>query len=138
MAVATETTRFGVNGVNIGLFCSTPMVALSRNIGRKKAFELLTTGEFLTAAQAQEHGLVNRVTSEDGLAAEARALAEKVASKLGYAVRVGKRAYYEQLEMTLDAAYAFTGRVIAENMLHRDTAEGIQAFLEKRPPDWND
>jgi enoyl-CoA hydratase/carnithine racemase len=138
MAVAAETARFGVNGVNIGLFCSTPMVALSRNIGRKKTFELLTTGDFLSADQALEMGLVNRVTSEDDLAAEARSLADKVASKLGSAVRVGKRAFYEQLEMTLDAAYAHTGRVIAENMLHRDTAEGVQAFLEKRPPNWPD
>jgi len=137
MAVAAETTRFGVNGVNIGLFCSTPMVALSRNIGRKKTFELLTTGDFLTAAQALEMGLVNRVAAEDALAAETLALAEKVASKLGSAVRVGKRAFYEQLEMTLDGAYAHTGRVIAENMLHRDTAEGVQAFLEKRDPDWS-
>jgi enoyl-CoA hydratase/carnithine racemase len=136
MAVAAETTRFGVNGVNIGLFCSTPMVALSRNIGRKKTFELLTTGDFLTAAQALDHGLVNQVAAEDALECETRALADKVASKLGSAVRVGKRAFYEQLEMTLDAAYAHTGRVIAENMLHRDTAEGVQAFLEKRDPDW--
>jgi enoyl-CoA hydratase/carnithine racemase len=136
MAVAAETTRFGVNGVNIGLFCSTPMVALSRNIGRKKTFELLTTGDFLTAALALDHGLVNRVAAEDALESETRALADKVASKLGSAVRVGNRAFYEQLEMTLDAAYAHTGRVIAENMLHRDTAEGVQAFLEKRDPDW--
>ena len=136
MAVAAESTRFGVNGVNIGLFCSTPMVALSRNIGRKKAFELLTTGDFLSAGQALELGLVNRVAAEEAVEAETMALAGKVASKLGSAVRVGKRAFYEQLEMTLDAAYAHTGRVIAENMLHRDTAEGVQAFLEKRPPNW--
>lgn len=136
MAVAASSARFGVNGVNIGLFCSTPMVALSRNIGRKQAFELLTAGEFLTAGKAVELGLVNRAVPDDSLAAETRALADKVASKLGSAVRVGKRAFYEQLEMTLDSAYAHTGRVIAENMLHPDTAEGVQAFLEKRPPDW--
>jgi enoyl-CoA hydratase/carnithine racemase len=136
MAVAAEGTRFGVNGVTVGLFCSTPMVALSRNIGRKKTFELLSTGDFLSAGQALEMGLVNRVAPADGLDAETRALADKVADKLGYAVRVGKRAFYEQLEMTLDAAYAHTGRVIAENMLHRDTAEGVQAFLEKRKPNW--
>ena len=138
MAVAAATAQFGVNGINIGLFCSTPMVALSRNIGRKKTFELLTTGEFLSADQALGLGLVNRVAPADALAAETRALAEKAASKLGSAVRVGKRAFYEQLEMTLDAAYDHTGRVIAENMLDRDTAEGVQAFLEKRPPDWPD
>ena len=136
MAVASEAARFGVNGVNIGLFCSTPMVALSRNIGRKKTFELLTTGDFLLADQALEMGLVNRVAPEDGLAAETLELAEKVAAKLGSAVRVGKRAFYQQLEMSLDDAYAHTGRVIAENMLHPDTAEGVQAFLEKREPDW--
>jgi enoyl-CoA hydratase/carnithine racemase len=136
LAVAAEGTRFGVNGVNIGLFCSTPMVALSRNIGRKKTFELLTTGDFLSAAQALDLGLVNRAAPDDALESETLSLAEKVASKLGSAVRVGKRAFYEQLEMTLDAAYAHTGRVIAENMLHRDTAEGVQAFLEKRNPDW--
>ena len=138
LAVAASSARFGVNGINIGLFCSTPMVALSRNIGRKQAFELLTTGEFLSAEKAVELGLINRAVPEHGLAAETRVLADKVASKLGSAVRVGKRAFYEQLEMSLDDAYAHTGAVIAENMLHRDTAEGVQAFLEKRPPDWPD
>ncbi len=138
MAVAASSARFGVNGINIGLFCSTPMVALSRNIGRKQAFELLTTGEFLSAEKAVELGLINRAVPEADLAAETRALAGKVASKLGSAVRVGKRAFYDQLEMTLDAAYAHTGRVIAENMLDPDTAEGVQAFLEKRKPDWPD
>ncbi|MEO1494343.1 MAG: enoyl-CoA hydratase [Pseudomonadota bacterium] len=138
MAVAAETTRFGVNGVNIGLFCSTPMVALSRNIPRKHAFEMLTTGDFLDAGAARDAGLVNRVVSEDDLADAARGLADQVAAKLGSAVRVGKRAFYEQLEMPLDAAYAHTGRVIVENMLHADTAEGVQAFIEKRPPDWPD
>src|SRR6056297_3440872 len=136
MAVAAEGTRFGVNGVNIGLFCSTPMVALSRNIGRKKTFELLTTGDFLTAGEAEAHGLVNRVVPEGEQGREAMALAERVAGKLGVAVRIGKRAFYEQIEMPLDQAYAHTGRAIAENMLHRDTAEGVQAFIEKRTPNW--
>ena len=136
MAVAAEGTRFGVNGVNIGLFCSTPMVALSRNIGRKKTFELLTTGEFVEAGEAARLGLVNRVVPDGELADAAGALAAKVAGKLGPAVRIGKRAFYEQAEMPLDQAYAHTGRVMAENMLHPDTAEGIQAFLEKRAPAW--
>ena len=136
MAVAAEGARFGVNGVNIGLFCSTPMVALSRNIGRKKTFELLTTGGLLPAEDARELGLVNCVVAEEKLEDETRALAATVASKLASAVRVGKRAFYEQIEMTVDAAYAHTGRVIAENMMHPDTNEGIQAFIEKRPPDW--
>ena len=138
MAVAASSARFGVNGVDIGLFCSTPMVALSRNIGRKQAFEMLTTGDFLSAEQALDLGLINRAVPEADLAAETRALAARVASKLGSAVRIGKRTFYQQLEMTLDDAYAHTGRVIAENMLDADTAEGVQAFLEKRPPDWPD
>jgi enoyl-CoA hydratase/carnithine racemase len=136
MAVASDQARFGVNGVNIGLFCSTPMVALTRNIPAKHAFELLTTGEFVDAARAERLGLVNRVTGAQALSAETRALATTVAGKLASAVQVGKRAFYEQAEMTLDAAYAHTGRVMAENMLHRDTAEGVAAFLEKRAPKW--
>jgi len=136
MAVAGAGTRFGVNGVNIGLFCSTPMVALSRNIPRKQAFEMLTTGQFIDAERAMSLGLVNRVVAEAELPDSARDLAETVAAKLGAAVRIGKRAFYEQLEMGLDAAYAYTGEVMVENMLHRDTAEGISAFLEKRPPGW--
>ena len=136
MAVAAKGTRFGVNGVNIGLFCSTPMVALSRNIPRKQAFEMLTTGSFIDANRAKELGLVNRVVAADSLAAETEGLAQTVADKLGVAVRIGKRAFYDQLEMTAAEAYAHTGQVMVENMLHRDTAEGISAFIEKRPPEW--
>jgi enoyl-CoA hydratase/carnithine racemase len=137
LAVAASDTRFGVNGVNIGLFCSTPMVALSRNIGRKKAFELLTTGDFLDAAKAEEMGLINRAVSPEQLESETAALAEQIASKLGLAVKIGKSAYYTQLEMGLEEAYAYTGRAIVENMLHRDTEEGIAAFLDKRAPNWD-
>ena len=136
LAVAASDCRFGVNGVNIGLFCSTPMVALSRNAPRKQVFEMLVTGEFIEAARAREIGLVNRVVAPEDLEAETEALAEKVAAKLGTAVRIGKRAFYDQLEMPLEEAYAFTGEVMVENMLYRDTEEGISAFLEKRPPDW--
>lgn len=136
MAVAAEGTKFGVNGVNIGLFCSTPMVALSRNIPRKAAFEMLTTGEFIEAGRAREMGLVNRVVPPDDLAAEAYRLAGTLASKLGSAVRIGKRAFYDQIQMPVEAAYAYTGQVMVENMLNRDTEEGIAAFLEKRHPDW--
>lgn len=136
MAVAAEGTRFGVNGVNIGLFCSTPMVALSRNIPRKRAFELLVTGEFMEAQEAKAQGLVNRVVPADALAAETRGLAETVASKLGSAVAIGKRAFYDQIELPLDAAYAHAGEVMVTNMLERDTDEGITAFLEKRAPSW--
>ncbi len=137
MAVAAEGTRFGVNGVNIGLFCSTPMVALSRNIPRKHAFEMLTTGAFIDAARAAELGLVNKVVPHDALATETAALAETVAGKLGAAVKIGKAAFYKQIEMGLHDAYAYTGDVMVQNMLHRDTEEGIAAFLDKRPPNWD-
>lgn len=137
MAVAAEGTRFGVNGVNIGLFCSTPMVALSRNIARKQAFEMLVTGQFITAQRAEALGLINKVVPADALEAETQALADLVASKLGAAVKIGKSAFYEQAQMTLDDAYAYTGDVMVENMLYRDTEEGIAAFLEKRAPDWS-
>ena len=136
MAVAAEGTRFGVNGVNIGLFCSTPMVALSRNIPRKQAFEMLTTGAFIEADRAADLGLVNRVVPHDALEAETMGLADTVAAKLGSAVRIGKRAFYDQLQMPLDAAYAHTGEVMVENMLNRDTEEGIAAFIDKRAPAW--
>lgn len=136
MAICADTAKFGVNGVNIGLFCSTPMVALSRNIPRKHAFEMLTTGEFLPPERARDLGLVNHVVPEAELETETRALAGKVASKLGSAVKVGKQAYYEQLEIGLDAAYMHTSRVIVNNLLHPDTVEGMQAFMEKRPPNW--
>lgn len=137
LAVAAEGTRFGVNGVNIGLFCSTPMVALSRNIPRKLAFEMLTTGQFIEATRAAELGLVNRVVPGTDLATETQALAETLAGKLGAAVRIGKEAFYRQQMLPLDQAYAYTGDVMVENMLYRDTKEGIAAFIEKRDPDWS-
>lgn len=136
MAIAAQGTRFGVNGVNIGLFCSTPMVALSRNIHRKQAFEMLTTGEFVSADRAVELGLINRAVPEDKLAAETDRLADLVASKLGAAVKIGKEAFYTQIALPTDQAYAYTGDVMVQNMLRADTAEGIDAFLGKRPPDW--
>ena len=136
MAVAADSTRFGVNGVNIGLFCSTPMVALSRNIPRKQAFEMLTTGQFINAERARELGLVNRIVSEDELEEATTELAETVASKLAVAVKIGKEAFYNQLQMPLSEAYDYTGSVMAENMLFRDTEEGISAFIEKRDPNW--
>jgi len=136
LAVSAESCRFGVNGVNIGLFCSTPMVALSRNVHPKQAFEMLVTGEFASARRARELGLVNRVVPDDQLEAETAALADLIASKLGSAVRTGKRAFYDQLGLPLDKAYELTGAVMVENMMDRDTNEGISAFLEKRKPDW--
>ena len=136
LAVAAEGTRFGVNGVNIGLFCSTPMVALTRNIPTKQAFEMLTTGEFVDADRAKEIGLINRVVPVEALGVEAQALAETIAGKLGAAVRIGKRAFYDQLNLPLEAAYAHTGAVMAENMLHAQTEKGIAAFLDKRTHEW--
>ncbi|MEW2914540.1 enoyl-CoA hydratase [Leisingera sp. JC11] len=138
LAVAAEATKFGVNGVNIGLFCSTPMVALSRNIPRKQAFELLTTGEFIDAARAVELGLANRAVPLEELETETTRLAETIAAKLGAAVKIGKQAFYEQLQMPLDQAYAYTSGVIVENLMYRDTIEGMAAFIEKRPPDWQE
>ncbi|WP_170413090.1 enoyl-CoA hydratase [Ruegeria atlantica] len=136
LAIAAEGTRFGVNGVNIGLFCSTPMVALSRNIPRKQAFEMLTTGDFISADRAAELGLINRAVPEMLLEHETMALAEQLADKLGSAVKVGKQAFYKQLDMPIEQAYTYTGEVMAQNMMHRDTEEGISAFIEKRPPNW--
>ena len=137
LAVAEENTRFGVNGVNIGLFCSTPMVALSRNVPMKHAFEMLTTGEFIGAERALEIGLINKIAPHGDLEALTDSLAVLITDKLGTAVKIGKRAFYSQLEMPLDAAYDYTRDVMVENMLQRDTAEGISAFIEKRHPDWN-
>lgn len=136
LAVAATTARFGVNGVNIGLFCSTPMVALSRNIPRKRAFEMLMTGDFLDAATAAEVGLINRAVPAETLRAEATALAERIAAKLDTAVRIGKRTFYDQLELPAAGAYALTQAAMVENMMADDTAEGIAAFIEKRPPNW--
>ena len=136
LAVAAEGTRFGVNGVNIGLFCSTPMVALSRNIPRKQAFEMLTTGDFITAERAAALGLINRVVPEDQLEQETNSLAKKLEAKLGAAVKIGKQAFYQQLPMPTGQAYAYTAEVMAQNMMNRDTKEGITAFIEKRSPNW--
>lgn len=136
LAIAAEGTKFGVNGVNIGLFCSTPMVALSRNIPRKQAFEMLTTGHFIDATRAEELGLINRRVPAENLSDETTKLAETLAGKLGAAVKIGKQAFYQQLQMPLDQAYGYTGDVMVENMLYRDTEEGIAAFIEKRDPDW--
>lgn len=136
LAVAAQDTKFGVNGVNIGLFCSTPMVALTRNIPRKNAFEMLTTGTFISADRAAELGLINKSVPNELLAEHSLALAEQISGKLGAAVRIGKQAFYEQLQMPLADAYAYTGDVMVQNMALPDTEEGIAAFLEKRPPNW--
>lgn len=136
MAVAAEGTRFGVNGVNLGLFCSTPGVALARAVPRKMAFEMLSTGEFISAERAREIGLVNRVVAPEALTAETMALAQVVANKLPSAVALGKGAFYAQIEQPLAEAYRLAGGRMVDNIMEADTAEGIQAFIEKRPPDW--
>jgi enoyl-CoA hydratase/carnithine racemase len=136
LAIAAEGTRFGVNGVNIGLFCSTPMVALTRNVPRKMAFEMLTTGRFVDAEEARAMGLVNRVVPAGDLDAAAMALAETLAAKLSSAVRIGKQAFYAQAQMPVADAYAWAGEVMVANMLDQDTEEGIAAFIDKRPPGW--
>ena len=137
MAVAADDTRFGVNGVNIGLFCSTPMVALTRNIGRKAAFEMLTTGRFINAHEAQENGLINRYVAADALEQETQTLALTIAAKLPLAVRIGKEAFYKQIQLGTSQSYTYTGDVMVQNMLDQHTNEGINAFLEKRDPNWH-
>jgi len=136
LAVAATHATFATPGVNIGLFCSTPMVALSRNVPRKRAMEMLLLGEQLGADKAAEYGLVNRVVAPGRVLAEALALADLIASKPKATVAIGKEAFYRQLEMELDEAYIYTAGVMVENMLHAEAKEGIGAFLEKRQPDW--
>ena len=136
LAVAVETARFAVSGVNLGLFCSTPSVALSRNVGRKAAFEMLVTGAFIGAAEAREKGLVNRVVPADRLDAEIESMVAAIASKPRVAVALGKQLFYRQMEAGIEAAYADAGRTMACNMMEPDTLEGVQAFIEKRPPNW--
>ena len=136
LAVAAEDARFATPGVNIGLFCSTPMVALSRNVSRKHAMEMLLLGEMIPAEQAATYGLVNRVVPDAELLKEAIALAAKIAAKSPLTVATGKAAFYMQAEMPLSEAYKYAARVMVENMMARDAEEGIGAFLEKRKPKW--
>jgi enoyl-CoA hydratase/carnithine racemase len=138
LAVASTEARFGVNGINAGLFCSTPMVALSRNVGRKAAMELLLTGDLIDAARAREMGLVNQVVPPDELDGAVAALAARIAGKSARAVAIGKEGFYRQAEMGLDDAYAYASKAMACNMMARDAAEGIDAFLAKRAPVWTD
>ena len=136
LAIAAETARFSTPGVNIGLFCSTPMVALSRNVAPKHAMEMLLTGDMIDAPAAERIGLVNAVVPEAGLEVAVAALAARIASKSPLTLRTGKEAFYRQREMGLEEAYAYASRVMAENMLSRDAEEGIDAFIEKRTPVW--
>jgi enoyl-CoA hydratase/carnithine racemase len=136
LAIAGASARFATPGVNIGLFCSTPMVALSRTVTRKHAMEMLLTGDMITAARAAEMGLVNRVVPDQALQDEVQQLALHIASTSSVAIRMGKAAFYQQLEMGLSDAYAFAGSVMTRNMLEAEAHEGIGAFLDKRAPRW--
>jgi enoyl-CoA hydratase/carnithine racemase len=136
LAVAADTARFATPGVDIGLFCSTPMVALTRAVGRKPAMEMLLTGDMVSAARARELGLVNRVVPANDLNAETLALARQIAAKSPLTVAIGKEAFYRQAEMDLPSAYAYASEVMTRNMLARDAEEGIDAFLAKRQPHW--
>lgn len=136
LAIASSTARFATPGVNIGLFCSTPMVALSRNVSRKHAMEMLLTGEMIPAEDAHRIGLINRVVASEALAAETMKLAELIATKPHGTLKIGKEAFYKQVEMGLSDAYDYASRVMTENMLAAEAAEGIGAFVEKREPKW--
>ena len=136
LAVAAEGTRFAVSGVNLGLFCSTPSVALSRNLGRKQAFEMLVTGDFIDANQAREKGLVNAVVPAEALDAEVERLAASICAKPAAAIAAGKGLFYKQLEMGIEAAYQLAGQTMACNMMDESALEGVQAFIEKRAPSW--
>ena len=138
LAVASDTAQFCTPGVHIGLFCSTPMVALSRNLANKNAMEMLLTGDMVSSSRAMEIGLVNRVVPSAELRATSMAFAKNIASKSSLTVATGKRAFYQQKEMDLAAAYNFASEIMVDNMLARDAEEGIAAFVEKRAPDWRD
>ena len=138
LAIASEAASFATPGVDIGLFCSTPMVALSRNVPRKQAMEMLLTGEPINAATARDIGLVNRVVAAGTERDAAIELAQKVALKSAYTIKLGKSAFYRQAEMSLADAYRYAAEVMTENMMARDAEEGIGAFIEKREPKWQD
>ncbi len=136
LAVASADAKFAVSGINVGLFCSTPGVALSRNVGRKDAFEMLVTGDFIDAATARERGLINRVVPADQLDAEIEKLIASILSKPGSALAMGKDLFYRQLETGIEAAYQLAGQTMACNMIDESAQEGVQAFMEKRAPKW--
>jgi enoyl-CoA hydratase/carnithine racemase len=138
LAVAADGARFATPGVNIGLFCSTPMVALSRNAHNKQAMEMLLTGEMISAEKAREIGLINRVVAAEVLTTKTTELAQTIAAKSAKVLAIGKQAFYAQREMDLAAAYIYTSQVMVENMLNSQAEEGIGAFLDKRKPDWNE
>jgi len=136
LAVAADVSRYAVSGINVGLFCATPAVGLSRNMGRKEAFEMLVTGDFIDASEAQRRGLVNRVVPLDQLDDEIGKLTASICAKTPVAVRMGKQLFYQQLETGIEAAYQMASETMACNMMTEDAAEGIDAFIAKRPPQW--
>jgi enoyl-CoA hydratase/carnithine racemase len=138
LAIASHESKFATPGVNIGLFCSTPMVALSRNVNKKNAMEMLLTGDFINAEKAKEIGLINNMVEKEELTFEVNRLAEKIASKSSMTVSIGKNAFYAQTEMDLSEAYKYTSKIMRDNLLKHDAKEGVNAFIEKRSPTWKD
>ena len=136
LAVAVDSARFATSGINVGLFCATPGVGLSRNLGRKQALEMLLTGDFIDARTALQQGLVNRVVAADALDVEVDKLARSIIAKSSIAIGMGKQMFYKQLEMGLEAAYQYASEVMACNMMTDDAGEGIDAFIGKRKADW--
>ena len=136
LAIASETAKFAVSGVNLGLFCATPSVALSRNISRKQAMYMLVTGEFISAAQAQDWGLINAIAPPQALDAATVDLAQKILHKPAPALHMGKRLFYEQIEASISRAYEIAGQTMAANMMDVSALEGVQAFIDKRAPKW--
>ena len=138
LAIASNSSKFATPGVNIGLFCSTPMVAVSRNIHRKQTMEMLLMGDFIDPIKAKEIGLINRIVKEKDLKEETLKVARIIASKSTATVAIGKEAFYKQLEMGIEDAYKYTSKVMSSNMLQQDAQEGISAFIENRDPIWSD
>jgi enoyl-CoA hydratase/carnithine racemase len=136
LAVASDNARFAVSGINVALFCSTPSVPLSRNVSRKQAMEMLLTGDFIDATTAKARGMLNRVVPLERLDAEVKALADAIIAKSSVAVTTGKKMFYKQIEMGMDAAYEYASEVMACNMMAEDVGEGIDAFTQKRAPNW--
>ena len=138
LAIASHESKFATPGVNIGLFCSTPMVALSRNVNKKNAMEMLLTGDLINAEKAKEIGLINNMVQKEDLTFKVNRLAEKIASKSSMTVSIGKEGFYAQTEMDLSEAYKYTSKIMRDNLLKHDAKEGVNAFIEKRSPDWKD
>ena len=138
LAIASENSKFATPGVNIGLFCSTPMVAVSRNVGRKQTMEMLLMGDFISPSKAMDIGLINNVVKNKNIREETLKVAKIIASKSTATVAIGKEAFYKQLEMSIEEAYKYTSKIMSSNMLKQDAQEGISAFIENRNPEWSD